>query len=306
MLDHIPVMLNETLHYLNITKGNFAVDATFGAGGHSLEILKIIGSQGKLFAFEKDEKSYKNGIYNFKKFKNFKLFNTSYSNIYEYLPEHKGKIDAILFDLGVSSMQFDDANRGFSFSNNGPLDMRFSKKQPITAEYIVNNYDYKNLKHIFFKYGEEKFSNKIAKYICKEREINPIKTTKQLADLIKKILPSDDYKKHPATRVFQALRIEVNDELKTVEIGIKKAVNFLKKGGRIVVISFHSLEDRIVKNIFKQYAATCTCPPNFPVCVCKQKQTLKIITKKPIYSKEAEIKKNKRARSAILRVAEKL
>jgi 16S rRNA (cytosine1402-N4)-methyltransferase len=299
-------MINECLDFLNIKEGSIVIDCTFGAGGHSQKILEIIGDKGKLFAFEKDEKSYLAGLEKFKDYKNFKLFNSSYTEMDVYLKDFCEKIDAILFDLGVSSMQLDDAERGFSFKNDGPLDMRFSKKQDTKASDVVNNYSYNDLKNIFSKYGEEKFSGRIADMICYYRENTKlIETTKELADLVEKKIHSTD-KKHPATRIFQALRIEVNDELKTVEYGVKKAVELLKKNGRIVVMSFHSLEDRIVKNIFKEFASSCDCPSFVPVCNCNKIKKLNILTKKPTYPTEDEIRTNKRSRSAILRVAEKI
>ncbi|MDR0676291.1 MAG: 16S rRNA (cytosine(1402)-N(4))-methyltransferase RsmH, partial [Elusimicrobiota bacterium] len=269
----------------------------------------IIENNDKIFAFEKDEKSFESGIKNFKseiKNDNLEIFNTSYSEMDKYIPKSfEGKISGILFDLGVSSMQLDEAERGFSFKNDGLLDMRFSKKQVITAKDIVNNYSFEDLKNIFYKYGEERFSARIAKAICEYREKKEILTTKELADLVLNKVTSKE-KKHPATRIFQAIRIEVNNELKTFEIGIKKAIKFLKKGGSLVVISFHSLEDRIAKKLFQEAASECICPKNIPICQCKKMKELKIITKKPVYPTESEIQKNYRARSAIMRVAEKI
>ena len=299
-------MPNECINFLNIKMGSIVVDCTFGAGGHSQEILKNIGKTGQLFAFEKDEKSYEAGLEKFKDCQNFKLFNASYSEMDVYLKDFHEKIDGILFDLGVSSMQLDDAERGFSFKNDGPLDMRFSKKQDKTAADVVNNYSYNELKTIFSKYGEEKFSGRIADIICYYRtNSKKIETTKELADLILKKIHSKD-KKHPATRIFQALRIEVNNELKTVEFGIKKAVEILNKNGRIVVMSFHSLEDRIVKNVFKEFASECDCPSFVPICKCGKIKQLNILTKKPVYPTDDEVRINIRSRSAILRAAEKI
>jgi 16S rRNA (cytosine1402-N4)-methyltransferase len=312
-MKHIPVMLSEVLKNFDFCSKNnekrFFIDATFGAGGHSFEILKKINN-GKLFAFEKDEKSFSDGKNsdNFKNIdiSNFELFNASYSEMDSYLIKNfENKIDGILFDLGVSSMQLDESERGFSFKNDGNLDMRFSKKQPFTAKDVVNKYSFEELKNIFYKYGEEKFSSKIARIICQYRENKEISTTQELANLVAKNIHSKE-KKHPATRIFQAIRIEVNDELKTVENGIRAGVKLLKKGGKIIVISFHSLEDRVVKNLFQEFASDCICPKNIPVCQCNKIKELNILTKKPIYPSEEEIQYNNRARSAIMRIAEKI
>ncbi len=304
-MKHIPVLLNETLKCLDLKRGNFVLDATFGAGGHSEKILEIISDEGKLFAFEKDEKTYEAAARKFSEHKNLFLFNDSYSEMDKYLQTFEGKFDAILFDLGVSSMQLDEAERGFSFKNDGPLDMRFSKKEPFSAQDIVNNFSQEELKRIFYEFGEERFAGKIAKKICQTRCKKKITSTFELAKLVAETVPKTGAK-NPATKVFQALRIAVNDELATVEKGINASIKYLKLGGKIAVITFHSLEDRVVKNIFKDLSSDCECPPKMPVCSCHKQKILELMTKKPIFASSEEINFNKRSRSALLRVARKI
>jgi 16S rRNA (cytosine1402-N4)-methyltransferase len=305
---HIPVLLNEVISYLNLKPGAVIIDATFGAGGHSQEISKIIGDKGALIGFEKDEKTFSDVRQKFKNYSNMFLINDGYENMDVYLKKlYISSIDGVLFDLGVSSMQFDEESRGFSFKNDGPLDMRFSKKKGMTAEDIVNTYTEKELSDIIFKYGEDSFARKIARSICAYRKNKKIVSTLELANIIKGTIPFKLQKKiHPATKTFQALRIEVNNELENVKIGLQKSLNFLKVGGRMLVISFHSLEDRIVKNFFMDESKTCICPKEIAQCVCKHKPKLKIITKSSVKSSEEEVNENPRSRSAKLRVAERI
>ena len=224
-----------------------------------------------------------------------------------YLLDYLGKIDAILFDLGISSMQLDEAERGFAYSLDGPLDMRFSKKSGKTAKDLVMKLSFEELRKIIQDYGEERWAKRIAEAICKARVEKEIRTTKDLENIIYKAVGYKyTDKKHPATRTFQALRIATNDEFGHIKLGIEKAINMLKKGGRLAIISFHSLEDKIVKNKLKDFLGNCNCPKNLALCICQAKAEIKIINKKPVYPSEEEILVNRRSRSAILRIVEKL
>ncbi len=306
-MKHIPVMLNEVIKNFDFSseeERNF-IDATFGAGGHSIEILKHI-KKGNLFAFEKDKKSFDeaNKNTNFTQ-KNFFIFNKSYALMSKYIQDFQGKINGILFDFGVSSMQLDEVDRGFSYRYNANLDMRFDKSQTFSAKDVINGYSLDNLIKIFFDYGEEKFSKKIAKNILKVREIKKIETTFELRNIIEKSIPTFD-KNHTLSRIFQAIRIEVNDEFNTIKLGLNEAIKMLKPKGKIITICFHSLEDKIVKYFLKEKEKSCTCPTHFPICVCNKKKEINILTKKPIFPKEEEIKINPRSRSAIMRIAEKI
>ncbi|MFC1546412.1 16S rRNA (cytosine(1402)-N(4))-methyltransferase RsmH [bacterium] len=305
---HIPVLLSDAIEYLNPKKGDTIVDATFGLGGHSKEILKKIGTQGRLIAFEKDKRTYKEAAANFKKYSNVFLFNSGYETIEQILKKLDIKfINGILFDLGVSSLQFDEPERGFSFRFNGPLDMRFTLTQQKDAAFIVNEYTEKELKEIIYKYGEEVFAGRISRAICRYRKDKSIKTTLELRNIIEKALPKKKrWTIYPATKTFQALRIEVNKELDVLSIGLNKVLPKLQKGARIVVISFHSLEDRIVKEFFALESKACICPKQILVCKCGHKAGLKVITRKPVAPLKEEIEKNPRSRSAKLRAAERI
>ncbi|MCP4482837.1 MAG: 16S rRNA (cytosine(1402)-N(4))-methyltransferase RsmH [bacterium] len=296
-MKHIPVLMAEVIKFLQIKESMRVIDATCGAGGHSHEFVKLVGESGQVFAFEKDEKSFEALL---EYLPEAKLFNKSYTEM-SVIPK---PVDAILFDLGVSSMQLDEAERGFSFRKDGALDMRFSKKQTKTAAEIVNNYSFLDLRRIVKQYGEEKKAAKIARRICDARAKQKISTTLELEKII--YMPNYSDRKHPATRTFQALRIETNSELLTVERGIEIGIRMLKSGGRLGVISFHSLEDRVVKNKLKEFLGSCSCPKNLPICVCGKKAEIRVLTKKPIYPSSLEVKTNRRARSAIFRVIEKL
>ena len=309
---HEPVLLTIVEKYCGLKKGDTVIDCTLGLGGHSEMFLKQIGDKGILVAFEQDENNLKiakerlnknkNKIYFFHD--NFVLLQTEIDKIDEIAL--KGA-DVIFFDLGLASTHVDASERGFSFQSDGPLDMRFDTRNRLTAEELLRKYSEKRLEEIFKLYGEERFAKKFAHII--KRNL-PIRTTKQLADLIQRNSPRPKFygKKpiHPATRIFQALRIEVNKELDVLESALLQAIQILKKGGRLMVISYHSLEDRIVKNVLRDASKECICPPEVPRCVCNHKPEISILTKKPIQPDEAEIQNNPRSRSAKMRIAEKM
>lgn len=294
---------------LNLKNGDIVVDATLGGGGHASAILDEIGKDGKLIGIDLDSRAIK-GFKN-KSTGSAILVHDNFANL-ECILSDLGieKVDAILADLGFSSDQMEDVDRGFSFQKDAELDMRLDQAAGLTAKDIVNNYDEKDLERIIRDYGEEKFYKNIAKKICQARRIKEVRTTKELAEIIISAIPGKyqlrgKQKIHPATRTFQAIRIETNKELENLEKFLRISIDALKPGGRLAVISFHSLEDRIVKNMFRENARGCICPPVLPVCRCKHKPALKILTKKPIVPSEREISDNPRSRSAKLRIAEK-
>ena len=306
---HIPVMLNECLDGLNLKEDGIYVDATIGGAGHSLEILKRTKS-AKLIGIDQDKdaiavcrdrlKAYKDRV---------TLVLDNFSNLNKILEKLKiEKIDGILIDLGVSSYQLDNGSRGFSFRFNSPLDMRMNQDQKLDAKFVVNNYGEGELKRIIFDYGEERFAPRVAHKIVESRSKKPIETTFELRDLIMSCVPNVRGRAMDSVqRVFQAIRICVNGELDVIGKTINQAVNHLNKGGRIVVLTFHSLEDRIVKTMFKELSTNCTCPPEFPVCVCGGNNAkLKLINNKPIIASTDELKVNSRSSSAKLRIAEKI
>jgi len=306
---HKPVLLGEAIENLNLKKGSVVVDGTLGAGGHAIEILKKILPGGKLIAIDWDAESIENfkGIISKKELIGI---SDNYANLENILRGLGIKtVDAILIDLGFNSDQIENAERGFSFQKDGPLDMRYSPQtQKNTAADVINNYPEERLIEIFRNYGEEKFARSIARAVASARKEKRINRTGELVEIISAAAP-EKYQKnriHPATRVFQALRIEVNQELENLKTFLDQAAGSLANGGRLAVISFHSLEDRIVKNFFKLHSKDCVCPPNFPKCVCQHRKSLKIITKKPIIATGEEIKTNPRSRSAKMRVAEKI
>ena len=303
---HTPVLLSATLDLLNLEANKHVIDATLGLGGHSLEILKRIGSKGKLMAFDQDERNLKEAKKRLKKFEKQVIFiHSNFEHLAEFASKHAFQPDAILLDLGLSSPHIDDPERGFSFQKEGPLDMRFDKRQKLTAEKVVNGYSEKDLADIIFHYGEERRSRPIARAIVKARKESPIKTTTDLAKLIGKTIRARG-KIHPATQTFQALRIYVNRELEVLESVLEQALRLLKKGGRLVVISYHSLEDRMVKNFFRDQTRNCICPKELPVCQCNFQKKLYILTRKPIIPDGIEVSRNPRSRSAKLRAAERL
>lgn len=305
-MEHISVLLNETVDSLNIKEDGIYVDMTLGGGGHAREVLKRL-KNGKLIGIDQDEYAINRSKENLKDFNNVIYVKDNYLNIDNILKSLKiERVDGIYMDIGVSSFQFDDPDRGFSYNYNSKLDMRMDREKKLDAYTIVNEFDEKELYHIIKNYGEEQFAKNIAKHICIDREIKKIETTFELVGIIKKSIPAKmRVGKHPAKRTFQALRIYVNDELNVLETTIDKAAELLKDKGRLAIISFHSLEDRIVKNKFKLLENPCTCDKRYP-CICGKKSKGIVVTKKPIVSSEDEINNNNRAHSAKLRVFERI
>ncbi|WP_459911052.1 16S rRNA (cytosine(1402)-N(4))-methyltransferase RsmH [Desulfotomaculum defluvii] len=307
---HVSVLLNESIEGLKINPQGIYVDCTLGGAGHSLEILKRLGPEGKLIGIDQDPAAIANAAEKLQGFAGqFYGIKRNFLQLSQVLQEMEiGLVDGFLFDLGVSSYQLDTPERGFSYMHDAELDMRMGPDQPTDAKELVNSLSEEELTSIIRKYGEDRWAKRIASFIVKERKIKPITTTGELVAIIKAAVPAGARREgpHPAKRTFQALRIAVNNELDILENTIKDAVAFLKPGGRICVITFHSLEDRIIKETFKKLAKPCTCPPAFPVCVCGKKSQIKIITSKPIEPSQEELSGNPRARSAKLRIAEKL
>jgi len=306
--DHKPVMLREVIEYLECKENGIYIDGTLGRGGHTEAVLNELSNTGRVIAIDRDITAIEEVKKKLGDIQNLVLIHNNYVNIPDIL-EKAGitAVDGMLFDLGVSSPQFDNPERGFSYNYNAALDMRMDQEENQTAADIVNTYSFDELNRIIKEYGEEKWASRIASFMVKFRAKKKIKTTFDLVELIKAAVPASARRSggHPARRTFQALRIATNNELKQLEDMIEKVVPFLKKGGRICIISFHSLEDRIVKNKFRYLAKKCVCPPDFPVCVCNKRAELKIINTKPITASTEEISTNPRARSAKLRVAEK-
>ena len=303
--EHIPVIATETIENLNIKSDGVYLDLTLGKGGHSKMILERLSDEGTLIALDQDKEAIEAAKENLKDFSNVIFVNSNFEKIDEVLRDLGfDYIDGALMDIGVSSYQIDNADRGFSYMKDGPLDMRMNQENELTAEIIVNEYSQDELEKIFFEYGEEKFSRLIAKNIIKAREDYRIDTTFKLKDIVTKSIKSNEA--HPEKRVFQALRIEVNRELDVLKDTIDKVVDHLNKDGRLAIITFHSLEDRIVKNKFKDLATDCICPPEFPVCVCNHKAKVKIITRKPITASKKELEENSRAKPAKLRVCQRI
>jgi len=303
---HKPVLLDESLEYLITKPDGVYFDGTVGFGGHSAEILKNLNKNGILIATDKDLDAYNHCREKFVNDERIKLFKTSYKDIYNIANiEFINGFDGIFADLGVSSYQLDNAGSGFTYREEAPLDMRMDKSKGISAVDIVNNFDEEEIADIIYKYGEERKSRQIAKRIVNTRQTNKIKTTSQLRNIIEQIIP-ERFAIRTLSRVFQALRIYVNNEIDDLIEFLKNATPLLNQGGRIVVLTYHSLEDREVKEHFKYEATECVCPPELPICNCDKEKRLKIITKKPLLPGDKEIKNNTRARSAKLRVAEKL
>ncbi|OQQ88047.1 16S rRNA (cytosine(1402)-N(4))-methyltransferase [Ligilactobacillus salivarius] len=309
---HITVLLNEAVDGLNIKPDGTYVDCTLGGGGHSGLILSKLSENGKLYSFDQDITAINFNKDKFKKENELGKINfikSNFRNISEELNKRNiSGVDGILYDLGVSSPQFDNADRGFSYNYDAPLDMRMDQSQSLTARDVVNDWSYEQLVRIFFRYGEEKFAKSIARRIEKVRQQTPIETTGQLVDLIKEAIPAKARRKggHPAKKTFQAIRIAVNDELGALEESLEQALDLLNPGGRISVITFQSLEDRLVKVMFKQKTSLPELPPGLPVIPDSQKVEYKLITRKPIIPSEDEITHNNRAHSAKLRIIEKL
>ena len=309
-MHHVPVMLNEALEHLNIRPGLTYVDATAGAGGHLREIIKT-NPHGINLAIDRDLNSLNKLEQSLKG--QSKLLHGNYADIKTLLQDigHSSISGGVLADLGVSSMQLDEADRGFSFLHDGPLDMRMDPSQKLSALDFINNYPEDELADIIYKYGEERQSRRIAKRIVENR---PLNTTLELSNIVVRALAKPNFHKgrgnkdqsHPATRTFQALRIAVNNELNSLEKFLNDAVELLEPGARIVIITFHSLEDRLVKQTFKHLASTCICPPGLPICTCNHKKTLDILSRKPLTADNKEVLANPRSRSAKLRVGEKM
>ena len=307
---HVSVLLHECIEALNINPNGIYVDCTLGGGGHSLEIAKRMGKGSRLICFDRDKNAIAAATERLKDYLDRVTFiNDNFSSLQTVLRDlNITNLGGVLADLGCSSHQFDTPARGFSYMHDAPLDMRMDTDAALSAYDIVNGYSESDLKRIIYEYGEERFAPRIASAICKKREIAPIKTTYELTDIIKGVIPAAARADgpHPAKRTFQAIRIEVNGELDSIKPLIGAASNSLVSGGRIAIISFHSLEDRLVKLGFREQASGCTCPKDFPVCICGNKPKLKEVTKKPILPSDEELEANPRSRSAKLRIAEKI
>ena len=302
---HISVLLNECIDSLNIKPDGIYVDGTLGGAGHSYEICKRL-TTGRLIGIDQDMNAINAATKRLEEFKDkVTLVHSNFSNVKEVF-KNLGieKADGFLLDIGVSSHQLDEAERGFSYMQDAPLDMRMDTSRSLSAYEVVNEYSEKELNDIIFEYGEERWAKRIAEFIVAERKLKPIETTFELVDIIKKAVPKGARKDgpHPAKRTFQAIRIEVNGELDVLKTAINDMVDLLNTGGRLSIITFHSLEDRIVKNEFRKQADPCTCPREFPVCMCNKVSKGKVITRKPILPSEEELLENHRARSAKLRV----
>ena len=307
---HVSVLAEECIQALNLRPDGVYVDGTTGGGGHSLRIAQQLGPAGRLICIDRDEEALAAASRRLGAYRGRVTFvKSNFAQIAQVI-EGQGLagVDGILFDLGVSSYQLDNGDRGFSYMHDAPLDMRMDRSQPFSAWDVVNTYTQEQLRQILWEYGEERYSGRVAAAIVQQREESPIETTGQLAQVIREAMPAAARreKQHPAKRSFQAIRIEVNGELRAVEQAMEGSVDKLLPGGRLAVISFHSLEDRIVKKIFAQQAKGCTCPPEFPVCVCGKKPRLKLISRGVITAGQKELDENPRARSAKLRVAERI
>ena len=304
---HKPVMLNECIEGLNIKQDGIYVDGTLGGAGHSKEIAKRLSNKGILIGIDRDEEALSAAKENLEEFQNVKYIHNNHDNIKEILQELDiNGVDGILLDLGVSSYQLDERNRGFSYLGENELDMRMDKSQELTAKVVINTYEEEKLANIIYEYGEERFSRQIARNICEYRKNKEIETTKQLVEIIEKSIPkSKQNDGHPAKRTFQAIRIEVNDEIKPLYKTVKDCIDCLNSNGRLCIITFHSLEDRAVKNAYIEAKGKCTCPSDLPYCVCGAKSLGNIVNKKPIIATKDEQEENSRSKSAKLRVFEK-
>lgn len=310
IFSHTSVLLFECIEALNIRDGFTYIDCTAGGGGHSLEIAKRMGKNSRLICFDRDKTAIAAANERLKDYSQQVTFiNDNFSSLGRVVREMKiENLGGVLADLGCSSYQFDTPERGFSYMHDAPLDMRMDTDSPLSAYDVVNTYEEEKLKEIIYNYGEERFASRIASAICRERRESHIKTTHELSDIIKSAIPASARQDgpHPAKRTFQAIRIEVNSELDAIEPLIREASSSLLPSGRIAIISFHSLEDRIVKQTYRSLAKGCTCPKDFPVCICGNKPTIKEVFKKPILPSQEELDSNPRSRSAKLRVAEKI
>ena len=306
---HVSVLLDECINALNIKEDGIYVDCTLGGAGHSSEIVKRLSSDGRLIGFDQDKDALKAAGERLKDYKNVTYVHSNFYAIYDVLTDLGiDGVDGILMDLGVSSYQLDNGERGFSYMQDAPLDMRMNRENEFSAYEIVNTYSEEELYRIIKEYGEEKFAKRIASFIVKNREEKNIETTLELVEIIKAAIPAKARREgpHPAKRTFQAIRIEVNSELSILNRAIEDGVSKLSKGGRMAIITFHSLEDRIVKNKFRDLAVSCRCPKEFPICVCGEKAKVKVISRKAIDPSKEEVEMNPRSRSAKLRVIEKI
>jgi 16S rRNA (cytosine1402-N4)-methyltransferase len=308
---HLPVLLRETVEWLSPPPDGIVVDCTVGMGGHSVELLKTI-PRGRLIGLDQDVEALQHASLALKDDPRVTLVKANFADLLNVLKELSlSEVDRVLMDIGVSSLQLDSPSRGFSFQQKGPLDMRMDASASLTAADVVNTYPEERLANVIYEYGEERKSRRLASAIVRARELKPFENTEELAHLAKRVLGFPQRKKgeapkHPATRLFQALRIEVNQELEVLKTALKAALSLLKPGGRLAVITFHSLEDRIVKQYFKSESVDCVCPPRIPQCICGHKASIELLTRKPVEATEEEISKNPRSRSAKLRVVEKL
>lgn len=315
-LTHIPVLKNEAVEGLAIRKNGTYVDGTFGFGGHAMEIISRLNGDGCFVGIDQDGDAFEKGRARLSEYRkthkdgcSLHLVRDNFSNLPSVLHSLQiSEVHGILLDIGVSSYQLDTDERGFSYMHDAPLDMRMDDRNRLTAADVVNTYPEEELSRVIFRYGEERWASRIASFIVSAREKKRVETTWELVDIIKAAIPSGARKDgpHPARRTFQAIRIEVNDELSVLSRSIRAFMPLLAPGGRLAIITFHSLEDRLVKQTFASLQDPCTCPPSFPVCVCGKKPVIKIITKKPIVPEDSEISENPRSRSAKLRIAEKL
>ena len=307
--EHISVLLSESIENLQIRPEGVYVDGTLGGAGHSFEICKRLSDKGRLFGFDQDEDAIAAASDRLKGYADrVTIIRSNFRNMAKELRERGvEQVDGILLDLGVSSHQLDEAERGFSYRFDAPLDMRMDQRQGRSAADVVNTYEEEELFRVIKEYGEEKFAGRIAANICRARAEKPIESTGELAEIIKNAIPAKfrNGGGHPAKKSFQAIRIEVNDELKVLEESLDSIIDLLSDGGRLCIITFHSLEDRIVKNIFRRNEKPCTCPPDFPVCVCGKKSKGRVISRKPVLPTPEEIEKNLRSHSAKLRVFER-
>lgn len=307
---HKPVLVAEVLHFLEPRSGEIFVDATVGGGGHSSMLIPRLLPGGRLIGLDRDPEAINAARERLADYSdNVELVQADFRDLKKVLTEKGiGAVDGLLFDLGVSSYQLDNPERGFSYQREAPLDMRMSPEQELTAADIVNNWSEEKLATIIWQYGEERWARRIAAFIVAARKKAPLVTTTQLVDIIKAAIPAGTRRSgpHPAKRTFQALRIAINGELEAIRTALEKLEEILKPGGRVGVISFHSLEDRIVKNCFQQLSGRCTCLPDFPICVCGQRQVLTVLTRRPVFPSAEEIAANPRARSARLRVARRV
>ena len=304
---HKPVMLKECIEGLRINPKGIYVDGTLGGAGHSIEIAKRLSTEGKIIGIDRDIEALQSARNKLKDFENIVYIHDNHDNIKKILNSlNIKKVKGILLDLGVSSYQLDERNRGFSYLGENDLDMRMNKEQELTAKIVVNTYNEEKLANLIYEYGEERFSRQIARNICMYRKNISINTTKQLVEIIEKSIPkSKQNDGHPAKRTFQAIRIEVNNEIEPLYNTVKDCIDCLEKDGRLCIITFHSLEDRAVKNAFNEAKGKCICPKDLPYCVCGAESKGRIITKKPIVASEEEIKENSRSKSAKLRIFEK-